>query len=71
MNDISTGIDGKTFCYARCWGHIGGFCYLGLSIYKVITTKEFDYVSFGAGFAAIIGSVGGAIWAKKDTEPKE
>jgi predicted MFS family arabinose efflux permease len=69
IKDTSTGIDGKTFCASRVWGHIGGFSYLGFSAYNVYTTHDFNYIAFATGFAAIVGSVAGAIWAKKDTEP--
>ena len=44
--------------------------YIGLAISDFYVTHTFNYIAFGTGFAAIIGSVGGAIWAKKDTEPK-
>ena len=69
--DISTGIDGKTFCASRVWGNVGGVSYLALSGYNVYVTHHFDHVAFAAGFAAIVGSVAGAVWAKKDTEPKQ
>lgn len=70
LKDISTGIDGKTFCYARCTGHLAVVSYVGLAISDFIITHSFNPVAFGTGFAALIGSVGGAIWAKRDTEPQ-
>ena len=70
LRDISTDIDGKTFCYARCTGHLAVISYIGLAISDFVATHQFNPVAFGTGFAALIGSVGGAIWAKKDTEPK-
>ena len=70
LKDISTGIDGNSYCYARCTGHLAVISYIGLAISDFYVTHTFNYIAFGTGFAAIIGSVGGAIWAKKDTEPK-
>ena len=70
IKDISTGIDGRSYCYARCTGHLAVVSYIGLAISDFCITHTFNYIAFGTGFAAIIGSVGGAIWAKQDTEPK-
>lgn len=69
LMDISTGIDGKTFCYARCTGHLAIIAYIGLTISDFVVTHNFNPIAFGTGFGAMIGSIGGAIWAKKDTEP--
>ena len=69
--DISTGIDGKTFCWARCAGHLGMLSYIGLAISDFCVSHQFNPIAFGTGFGALIGSVGGAIWAKKDTEPNQ
>ena len=70
LKDVSTGIDGKTYCYARCTGHLAVLAYIALSVSDFVVTKQFNFLSFGTGFATIIGSVGGTIWAKQDTEPK-
>ena len=67
--DISTGIDGKTFCWARVSGHLAVVSYIGLSVSDFVVSHQFNPIAFGTGFGALIGSVGGAIWAKRDTEP--
>ena len=68
--DTSTGVDGKTYCATRCWGHVIRVCYLALSAYNVYLTHTFDHIAFAGGFAAIETSVAGAIWVKRSTEPQ-
>lgn len=70
LKDVSTGVDGATYCCTRIYGHFGVLTYLGLCIADFVTTHSFNYVAFGTGFAAIVAGQGVAIFAKKDTEPK-
>lgn len=70
LKDISTGIDGTSYCCTRIYGHFGVTTYLGLCIADFAATHAFNYVAFGTGFAAIVAGQGVALLAKKDTEPK-
>jgi hypothetical protein len=69
LKDISTGIDGETFCYARIAGIAGVIVYLGVAISDFIVNHRFDYMQFGTGFGVIISGVGVGIKLKQDTEP--
>lgn len=70
INDILTGIDGKTYDAARVamWpGILGMIALAGYNIYKGLPV---DFMAFGTGFASIIAGTGFAIGTKKETEPK-
>ena len=69
LKDISTGVDGESYCCTRLYGHFGVLTYLGLCISDFCVSHEFNYVQFGTGFAAIVAGQGAAIWAKRQTEP--
>ena len=69
LKDISTGKDGETYDCVRVYGGLAILVFLSLSIADFVVTLEFNYMAFGTGFAAIIGSMGGALWAKQGTEP--
>lgn len=71
LKDISTGIDGKTFCCSRLYGHFAVLTYIGLCISDFVICHKFDYVAFGTGFAAIVAGQGVAIFAKRETEPQK
>lgn len=78
LHDCSTGIDGATFSPVRIVGYSSCTCaviiYFANSIYMAFTKSTFDYVSFGSGFALIMGAllaVGAAEAVKTKTEPGE
>lgn len=70
LKDISTGIDGQTFCCSRLYGHVVIVTFVGLCIADFVSTGHFDPVKYGEGAGVIISGQGLAIWAKRDTEPK-
>lgn len=67
--NLFTGKDNSTLDLGRILWAKGSLVYSALSIYSVIHTHTFDFVSFGTGFAGVLAAGGAALWAKKDTEP--
>lgn len=55
---------GTTACPVRVFGGMGTMTFLGNSCWTVFHSGTFDYLAFGAGFAALIGALGGAIGVK-------
>lgn len=70
LRDILTNADGTTFCHARLSGFIFTLVYIGMGIANFIMSHKFDCVEFATGYAAILASICGGAWMKKDTESK-
>jgi len=71
VKDIFTGIDGQTFDIGRVlWAFSTVFSHIvyGVAIYRGLT---FDWVSYGAGNAAIHTTFGANLLMKANTEPKQ
>jgi hypothetical protein len=68
IKNITTEKDGVTWCPARILWILGTFAYFVLAGYHVWNTKQFDYLSFGSGFAAIQASGAAAVRIKIQTE---
>lgn len=68
IKNITTEKDGTTWCPARVLWVIGTMAYLILAGYQVWHTKQFDYLAFGSGFAAIQAAGAAAVRIKIQTE---
>jgi len=68
VKNITTEKDGITWCPARILWILGSMAYFILAGYQVWHTKQFDYVAFGTGFAAIQAAGAAAVRIKIQTE---
>lgn len=74
INDCFTSANGD-YDPARVAGYgivvLGGLVYIGLEIFVVVTTRQFNEINFATGLAgigaALIAAAGG-VWIKKSTE---
>ena len=78
LRDAFTGIDGVSWDALKIVGYpscaMAVTIYLANSVYLTFTKETFDYISFGAGFATLMGgllAVAAGVAVKSDTEPKE
>lgn len=69
LNDILTGLDGKTIDAARVF-MAGGCGAMLVGAGMAIWHGTFDPVTFGSGYGGLMVGAGGSIWLKRDTEPK-
>lgn len=76
VHDGMTGIDGKTYDPLKCIGYPSTlaaiFVYLAGAIVSLVKNGALDYVTFGTGFAALMGgllAVAAGISIKSKTEP--
>lgn len=74
IKDCATSANGD-YDPARVIGYgipvLGGIIYLGLEIYMVATTHQFDEIKFATGLAGISAALTAAaagVWIKKSTE---
>lgn len=67
---LTTEKDNETFCPARILWVLSSLMYFGLAWYQVWHTKNFDYVQFATGFAALQASGAAAVKIKETTEQK-
>lgn len=63
LKDILT--EGGSYCPVRVIGASGALVYFGLAIGSFVVNHAFDPTGFGAGLAAICGSVGLGVGLKK------
>jgi hypothetical protein len=71
LRDILTGIDGTTHDIGRWMGAVSFVVGLGLQVYVVVwRSQPFDFLTFGAGVAALAGGIGAMLALKAKTEPE-
>ena len=70
IKDIMTEKDGVTFDPSRFWMSLGTLVYLGLSIFQVWKTGNFDFIAWASGFGIIQGAGAASIKMKETTEQK-
>ena len=70
MNDLLTGVDGKTHDIARWSWMIVMTALIGGAVFNAYFNKTINLRDFADSVAIIVGAHGAAMFAKKDTEPK-
>ncbi len=59
MKDLITDYDGETLETGRVAAVLGILTFIGLSVWVVVMQgKDFDMLSFGGGFGALVGGLG-------------
>lgn len=69
LSHIFTGVDGCTYDVGRVLWALSTVVFLGLSIAKLAITHDINLLEVGGGIGTILGSGGGALWLKRQTEP--
>lgn len=70
LRDLLTGRDGLTHDLGRWMGAASFLVGLGLEIYVVVwKSQPFDFLTFGAGVAALAAGIGAMLKLKEGTEP--
>lgn len=70
IRDLFSGKDNYSLDIGRILWAIGVMVFLVMSVISVFTDSKFDYISWGAGFAAVLAAGGAALKLKETTEPK-
>ena len=66
---LLTGKDNKTHDIGRWMGAVAFIVGICLEVYAVVFAKEFNFLAYGGGIAAIAGGIGALIALKANTEP--
>ena len=76
IHDGMTGIDGKTYDPLKCIGYPSALAaiaiYLAGGVVSLVEHNSLDYITFGTGFAALMGgllAVAAGVAVKSHTEP--
>lgn len=64
-----TGKDNKTVDMGRVLWGLGALAFIGISIYFVLHTGQWNPLEWGSGFAVINGGSGAAVKMKESSEP--
>jgi len=67
LHDILTEPDNETYCIIKAMAAVGTFAFIGLGITHIVLNHTFDFMGFGTGLGAIMGSAGVGAGFKKDT----
>jgi len=67
LHDILTEPDNETFCIIKTMAAVGTFAFIALGITHIILNHTFDFMGFGTGLGALMGSAGVGAKLKKDT----
>jgi uncharacterized LabA/DUF88 family protein len=70
FHDILTDVDDQSYEVLSIVSVLGVLTFLGLSIYHVLLTHEFDYLAFGGGLGASITGAGAGIAIKENTSKR-
>jgi hypothetical protein len=70
LNDLLTGVDGKTHDIARWSWMIVMLTLIAGAVFNAYSNKTVNLRDFADSVAIIVGAHGAAMFAKKDTEPK-
>ena len=71
LNDILTGVDGRTFAVIKVLGMVVVLIFIFLELMAFFTGKPFDAQAYGIGAAATFAALGVAIKLTETSEPKE
>ena len=69
IRDLLSGKDNYSLDIGRVLWAVGMVQFFGMSMYALIFGLAFDYISWSAGFGAILASGGAALKLKESTEP--
>lgn len=69
FRDLFTGKDGETFDLGRVLWAKAMVVFAGLSAFALWRGGVFDPMAWAGGAGALLAAGGGALWAKRDTEP--
>lgn len=69
--DIFTGKDNSTTDMGRVLWGLGVMVFIAITIVSFIQDKNFDYIAWGTGFAAVLGAGAMAVKIKETTEPEK
>lgn len=70
LRDLFSGKDNYSLDIGRILWAVGVVVFLGMSIVDLFVESKFDYISFGAGFAAVLAAGGAALKLKESAEPQ-
>lgn len=71
FKDLFTLADGTSYDLGRVLWALGVIWYLALGIFAILLNKQaFNFVEAGTGLGLALAGGGAALWAKRDTEPK-
>lgn len=71
FRDLFSGRDNYSLDIGRILWALGVVVYLGLSVASAFMDLKFDYITWGAGFAAVLAAGGAALKMKESTEPNK
>jgi len=67
LHDILTEPNNETYCIIKTLAAVGTFAFIVLGITHIVLNHTFDFMGFGTGLGAIMGSAGVGAGFKKDT----
>jgi len=67
IHDILTEPDNETYCIIKIMAAVGTFAFIALGITHIVLNHTFDFMGFGTGLGALMGSAGVGAKFKKDT----
>lgn len=71
ITDLFTEADNDTWDLGRIMWALGVVMFFGLSVMAYgVFRQAFDPITFGTGFAAVLGAGGGMIWMKSKEQEK-
>ena len=70
FKNLFTGQDNQTHDMGRWSWALSILSVIGIAIWHMLDTKTIDLMAFAQAIGVVVAAHGGALWAKKDTEPK-
>lgn len=69
IKDLFTGIDGQSHDIGRWSWAVSIFSVIGGGVWNAVHAGVVDVMQFAQALGVVVAAHGGAIWAKKTTEP--
>ncbi len=69
IRDLFSGKDNYSLDIGRILWTIGVIEFMGITFYSIVADKNFDFIAWGAGFAAVLAAGGAALKIKESSEP--
>jgi len=70
LNDLFTGKDNTTHDLGRWSWAASTVSVIGGGVWNAVHAGAIDLMAFAQAIGVVVAAHGGALWAKKDTEPK-